>query len=384
MSLGLPTIEVLRTIYRPSYENASMKFTPFDLGAIRVTAEQSNTLLTFRRQNNPGGFLEPRGEGENITVKTGGLSYTDEKVKTYGFADARRISVGQLGLRNPESLNPSDRDTIARVATTQMDELMAEAANTLRIWGSLAFLPSITYTSGDTTLTLTNQKVDSTSLDVDTTAPWSNTSTDIVTQILGWKRDFFGTEKPANGMTIMVSTRQRYNLMKNTSVIDYVTYNQFNPTNRPSQVSFAQIADAFLSLEDISIVEWNDAYYANNNESDPYNTTAFLDANHVVLVPNVYYNRVSGSLVYQQIGSRNRTAPFIELITAPSADFEYKVERRDFPTNVMGTIPGAYVFSGFVRAIDPGKPDTYETHVALDVGLFIERSLKIKHVKVTS
>ena len=180
MNLENSLVQSLAAVYRPAFENATMKSTLNDLGMIKVKNEMANTEIIYRRSNNPGGALKFRANGENISVSSGGLNYSDEKVLPCGFADSRSIPVGQLGLRNPESLDPTSRDTLARVATGQMDELMTEAANTMRLWASLSVLPSVSIGG----INFTNSKVNTSISYTGVSDTWATTSNDIVGQLL--------------------------------------------------------------------------------------------------------------------------------------------------------------------------------------------------------
>lgn len=380
MPLESNIVEVLASVYRPAFENTTMKSTLYDLGMVNVRNEMSNTQLVFRKQNNLGGFLNYRANGENISVTSGGLNYRDEKVIPYGFADSRSVPVGQIGLRNPESLNPSDRDTLARVATGQMDELMTAAANTLRLWTALSVLPSITVDG----ITFTNSKVDSTGYAwTGAGDTWANTANDIIGNLFNLKANFYGSGIPAGGLTVLHSSKQTFNLIRNTGLANLVGFDQSSYGQTPSAILYTKLQEV-LAVHGISLIEWNDAYYANNNEANPYNVTKFLNDNYIVIIPNAYFQRRPGSLVLEQVSASSNTAPFIELITAPSADFEYKTRRQAGNFGGAGVIPGAYVYSGIYEDQDPGKPDSYKTGVALDIGLFVEGSLGIKYIQVQS
>ncbi len=331
--------------------------------------------LVYRRAKNAGGLMSPRLPGENINLKTLGLDRIDEEVGIYSFADGAQTPASEIyGLKSPDSLDPSSMQAMGRVLSDHTQQMITSLSNTLRLFASRAFLPTITIEGVD----YNNDHVES----LDWSAnPWSNTSTDILGQLLDLKQSYFGTNLETSSITIMLRTSAINDIIKNEGFIKLIGFDNGAALVSPA-VAFPRIQSALAGFG-INLIEWNDAYYPTRN-SDTYNVNYFLPNDHVVIVPRGYWGGNIDGTNMGLITPRSTTAPFIDLVLAPDPDFKDKTFRT---TNIVGVqsfgnIPGIYYANGWDNLYSYTNANKYVSVISCAMGLFVERHAGIKYVKV--
>lgn len=186
MSLALLQRKVLEKTYKVAYEYATMDFTPARLGIVNIMPVDDPRTLVYRRRKNAGGLLAPRNPGEDIETITGGLDRIDEEVGLYNFAKSKITPATEIyGLRSPNSLDSESMYALGEVLAEHTEYITGILNNTLRLFASRAFVPTITIDG----VSYTNDHIEQ--LDYSANA-WNNTSTDILGQLLNLKQNYFG------------------------------------------------------------------------------------------------------------------------------------------------------------------------------------------------
>lgn len=382
MTVALPSRQLLKSVYRPGYENADGGFLPYTLGMINISVLDNPATIKYRKQRNPGGTLGVRAAGETIKAKGSGLNYIDEEAGLIRFGDGRKTGSSEIfGQRNPETLNPEDAYDLAIVARDHMDELMAAVSNTARLYSSLAFVPSVTIDG----VSFSNSKI--IQEDITGTGSWSDANFDIVNYLVTKRRNFFGNDLAAGGITVMISPKQVDNISKNLSVQKTIGFDDSAFGTTPSWVIFEKV-QRILAGFGVYVYEWNDTYYNTNNSEAYSNLSTFLPADYISIVPNTYAVRTPGnpsqmSLVSPQSPNNN---PFVDFYVVPDPEFMNKtvLGSRGQGGRLLnnGMINGAYFYQGFPYR-GPEVPDSFETYVATMLGLFTAIEAAIRYVKVS-
>ena len=376
--------ETLMRVYEVTYPHAGVdSFLPFDLGIIKLTTVNNPGIFKFRRKKSLGGLNFVRLPGTEIRQRRTGIDYIDQETGLYHFEDGETMNPALvLRSQNPDSLDPSDGYNLQLAIQHQMDSILVRTGNTARLFASLGLVPSITI-DGHTYQNTAIEQVDYSSL-----WNWASTSTaNPINNLFDLSENYFGTNKPAPGLTILMRSKQEVNLVKNSNVLQQLGFETKAGLSGVRVTDFGAVQRVFLQgSQPITLYVWNDGYRSSTN-SDPYdNISYFLDPNYIVAIPNAYWVQTPGNIMSQTLVTpRSTTNPMVELLLAPQEEFMSKVGRLTGGLNIGAfTVPGAYFYSGYGNMYEPAKPDEYKTLMACSMGLFVEQFANIKYIKVQS
>lgn len=381
MSLGLdlqPIKQLAVAVFQPALENAAGSCLVNDLGMVNFRTYDSPRELIYRRKNNPGGTLSVRNKGENLKTTSTGLTYVDEKAGTVKFGNVESVLISDiLGNVRPEAVNiTQDPLTIADTARRQFEILMTKLNNTARSFASFRFTRSITVGG----ITINNDVIQT-----GTTFPitWANlTDAKPINDLIDLKANYFGVNKPAQALTILASTKQIINLLKNTQIAQQLGLTRIIDDSAQVVTTLAQL-NSILIAYNIRIYEWNEGYYTNPDSGFLGDITYFLDPDQITVIPGYYTvrNQADPILGLTEVRPGSSNAPFVDVIMVPDADFAFKQQTNQSLNTVGGNMNGAYFYTGIPWS-NPGTPAVYETAVAIEMGAYAAKESFIKSIIV--
>jgi hypothetical protein len=334
------------------------------LGLVNVRSYNTPRELIYRVKRNPGGTLSLRNKGENIKTRALGRTEVDYKAGTVklGLSEAMNLS-DFIGFNNPNNLNIDQNPLeVAEVALRQFENLFALTNNTIRTMMAFRFARSITLDG----ISITNDQIFQ-----GLTAPsvsWGNVATaNPILDLQNWKANFFGTNKPAQGLTVLASSKQVINILSNVNTLAFLGMTRIVEPGARLITTLPQL-NSLLVAHNIVIHEWNEGYYTNHDSSTFGDITYFLPENEITLLPSAYFVRsdsVTGALV--PVGPGSSTNPYVDIISVPDSDFMFRPQTSF--QGVSGVMAGAAFQTGieYMSQTEPGK---YRSTVSLELGAF--------------